>query len=192
MRQFGELSPDLSRSYWTSWASPQCQACNAPPHSIMELMLHSTKHAQDRGACWGRTWHEYEECKTRIKCTVIPQPCVVAGGQGGNPDEPGLPSLGDGALASSDLQGTDRSHATSQPFDIPGAKAMPVPGPKGGTAPREGPRYVHARLGLMQWSVSLKDRDVDLISAAADTWCLDDSGTGQEAKCTTALPGSLE
>ena len=50
----------------------------------MELMLHSTKHAQDRGACWGRTWHEYEECKTRIKCTVIPQPCVVAGGLAGS------------------------------------------------------------------------------------------------------------
>lgn len=78
------------------------------------------------------------------------EPCVgagglagsQAGGQSGVPDEHVLPSSG--------AEGADSDHATTQPFDIPGAKVMPVPGSKGGTAAREGPRYVHARLCLTQ------------------------------------------
>ena len=69
-----------------------------------------------------------------------------AGGQGGGPDEPVLPSLGEGAPASSGTEGTGSGHAATQPFDIPGAKVMPVPGSRGATAPRDGPRYVHSRL----------------------------------------------
>ena len=62
-------------------------------------------------------------------------------------------------MASSGFEDKDSTHATSRPFDIPGAKAMPAPGPKGGPAPQKGPRYVHARLWLMLWPVSLKHWD---------------------------------
>ena len=92
------------------------------------------------------------KCGKKARCMpeLYAEPCVgagglagsQAGGQSGGPDEPVQPSSG--------VEGTDSDHATTQPFDIPGAEVMPVPGSKGRTAPREGPRYVHARLCLTQ------------------------------------------
>ncbi|CAK0749802.1 hypothetical protein CVIRNUC_001939 [Coccomyxa viridis] len=123
MRQFGELSPDLiDMQRYAAWKAAD----------IRKALREGRQPTAGNPA--GAASAE-QELLDDLGLPSVPGGLAgsQAGGQSGVPDEHVLPSSG--------AEGADSDHATTQPFDIPGAKVMPVPGSKGGTAAREGPRY---------------------------------------------------